>query len=112
MVSRQIIYMVFLILLLLLSSIVLEAKAIRLSKGDADHHGLSSMLPRGIVPPSGPSPCHNILDRKRTHHPPLAFPPPFAPPFVPPFAPPFSPQFQLPFVDPPPPPPDEIIICP
>lgn len=108
MVSRQINYTVFLILLLLLSSIVMEAKARWLNKGDGDHHGLSSMLPRGIVPPSGSSPCHNIVDRKRTHHPPLAFPPPFAPPF----APPFSPLFQLPFVDPPPPPPDEIIICP
>ncbi|KAI3720101.1 hypothetical protein L6452_21011 [Arctium lappa] len=69
-------------------------------QGVYDNKELSSMLPRGIVPPSGPSPCHNMLDHKPTH---------FAlPPFVPPFAPPFP--FPFPF-DPPPPPRDEII-CP
>ncbi|KAI3744403.1 hypothetical protein L1987_57483 [Smallanthus sonchifolius] len=106
MVSRRIIYTVSLISLLLLGSTMMGAKARRVNKGDDDHKGLLSMLPRGIVPPSGPSPCHNILERKRTHRTPPASSPPFAPPFVPPF----SPQFPLPF-DPPPPPPDEII-CP
>ncbi|KAJ0435862.1 hypothetical protein HanIR_Chr17g0898071 [Helianthus annuus] len=99
---------VCLILLLLTGSLVagIDARWVReVHKEDDAPEGLSDMLPKGIVPPSGPSPCHNILERKRTHQ-----APPFVPPFAPPFAPPFFPQIPFPF-DPPPPPPDDII-CP
>ncbi|KAI3818261.1 hypothetical protein L1987_12064 [Smallanthus sonchifolius] len=116
MLFRQTRYAVSLILLLLTGSLVAGIDAIRVTRvinEDDGHKGFWGMLPRGIVPPSGPSPCHNILDRKRTHQaPPLVppFVPPFAPPFVPPLAPPFPPQF--PFLFDPPPPPQDDIICP
>ncbi|KAD4983089.1 hypothetical protein E3N88_19760 [Mikania micrantha] len=107
MVSRPLLYIVSLVsLLLLLDSAMMGVDGRRVFTGNVDHNGLLSMLPRGIVPPSGPSPCHNILERKRSHRAPLTPTPPFAPPF----APPFSPQLPLLF-DPPPPPQDEII-CP
>ncbi|KAL8249782.1 hypothetical protein R6Q59_006650 [Mikania micrantha] len=116
-------YGIYLVCLLVTGSLVVGPHARRLKRAqtrDDGHKELWSMLPRGIVPPSGPSPCHNILERKRTHPaPPLVPPlvplfPPFAPPF-PPFSPPFAPPFppQFPFqVDPPPPPPQDDIICP
>ncbi|KAK1412040.1 hypothetical protein QVD17_32992 [Tagetes erecta] len=116
MVLRQPRYIVYQILLLLLTrSLVVGVDARRVRRVlniDDGYKDLVGMLPRGIVPPSGPSPCHNILDRKRTHQAP-PFLPPFVPPLVPPFVPPLVPPlppFDFPFV--PPPPPQDDIICP
>ncbi|KAI3497843.1 hypothetical protein L1887_33427 [Cichorium endivia] len=114
MVLRHIFSVAFVILLLSLASPLMGISARRIRRpdnGDDDQRGLSSMLPRGIVPPSGPSPCHNMLYHKPTRFapppPPFDPPTPSAPPYTPP---PFTPPFPFMF-DPPPPPADEII-CP
>ncbi|KAJ0492463.1 hypothetical protein HanIR_Chr12g0575221 [Helianthus annuus] len=50
----------FLLLVTAIMFIVTRTSAARVPKGD---DGLwISKLPRGPVPPSGPSPCHNMLD--------------------------------------------------
>lgn len=101
---------VLVILVLLSPSLLMEISARQVPTGDDKYRNnkdLLSMLPRGIVPPSGPSPCHNILERKRTHH----APPPFVPPYTPPFTPP-SLFPSAPFLFSPPPPPQDPIVCP
>ncbi|GJU68841.1 hypothetical protein Tco_1255100 [Tanacetum coccineum] len=110
MVSKLSFSIVLVILVLLSPSFLMETSARQVPTGDDKYRvnkDLMSMLPRGIVPPSGPSPCHNILERKRTHY----APPPFAPPFAP-FTPP-SLFPSAPFLFSPPPPPDQDpIVCP
>ncbi|KAL7606607.1 hypothetical protein Lser_V15G15015 [Lactuca serriola] len=116
MVLRQLFCVVFVILLLSMASPLMRINARRIRKpdnGEDDQKGLPSMLPRGIVPPSGPSPCHNMLYHKPTRFAPPPPPPPFDPPvpYSPPLTPPpLTPPFPFLF-DPPPPPADEII-CP
>lgn len=114
MVLRRVLYVVVLSLIPLMG--ISARHILEGDGGDNDNKELLSMLPRGIVPPSGPSPCHNMFDRKRTHFgpPPFASPnvPPFAPPFTPPLTPPFSTSSPFPFDHPPPPPPEDQIICP
>ncbi|PWA49811.1 hypothetical protein CTI12_AA478020 [Artemisia annua] len=109
MVSKLSFSIVLMILVLLSPSLLMEIGARQVPTGDDEYRNnkdLFSMLPRGIAPPSGPSPCHNILERKRTHA-----PPPFFPPYTPPFTPP-SLFPSAPFLFNPPPPPQDPIVCP
>ncbi|KAL4586689.1 hypothetical protein LXL04_011331 [Taraxacum kok-saghyz] len=115
MVLRSILFLVVVMLLSSSTSLLMGISGRHIDRPynrDDDKKGLSSMLPRGIVPPSGPSPCHNMLYHKPTRFPPP--PPPFdpsAPPYPPSPTPPgVTPSFPFPF-DPPPPPTDKII-CP
>ncbi|KAL7586987.1 hypothetical protein Lser_V15G37216 [Lactuca serriola] len=54
-----------LIVVMLIVLLVIRTSGARVAKGDkvlSSNEGLwNSRLPRGPVPPSGPSPCHNML---------------------------------------------------
>ncbi|KAK1416068.1 hypothetical protein QVD17_31856 [Tagetes erecta] len=56
----------FLVLVTAIALLVTGMSATRLPKGDLavfGKHGFWNELPRGPVPPSGPSLCHNMFDR-------------------------------------------------
>lgn len=59
---RRVFFLVYVTIIVLL---VTRTSATRVSKGDEAFFGndrlWNSRLPRGPVPPSGPSPCHNML---------------------------------------------------
>lgn len=50
------------LLVLLISSILMVSSIRDIEKKNYQSHLLQNQLPRGPVPPSGPSPCHNKFD--------------------------------------------------
>ncbi|KAM0961205.1 hypothetical protein ACFX2A_020981 [Malus domestica] len=59
--SLLITYVIFLLLLLRMTSTGSCSRVLKEVEADEFKRSIQGMLPRGLMPPSGPSPCHNKL---------------------------------------------------